>query len=124
MKADDKHVAGEAVTQAAVVIWFDQIVNPPERLMIDTMNVPVSAAEIQYFSVLVELDNDDIKAESVELALVGAGIGGGFANTNELKVLNYKEAMQSPNKAAWEEEIENEFKCIEKLKVIMAVSHS
>ena len=92
--------------------------------MIDTMNVPVLAAEIQYFSVLVELDNDEIKAESVELALVGAGIGGGFANTNELKVLNYKEAMQSPNKAAWEEEIENEFKCFEKLKVFMAVSHS
>jgi hypothetical protein len=46
MNADDKHVAGDAVPQAAEVIWFDQIVKPPERLMIDTMNVPVLAAEI------------------------------------------------------------------------------
>ena len=59
---------------------------------------------------MVELDNNEVIAEGRELALVGAGIGGGFANTNELKVMNYKEAMQSPDRAAWEEEIENEFK--------------
>ena len=56
---------------------------------------------------MAELDNTEVKAESMELALVGAGIGGGFANTNKLKVMNYKEAMQSPDRAAWEEEIEN-----------------
>ena len=49
---------------------------------------------------MVELDNNEVKTENMELALIGAGIGGGFANTNELKVMNYKEAMQSLDRAA------------------------
>ena len=44
----------------------------------------------------------------MELALVGAERGGGFANTNELEVMNCKEAMQCPDRAAWEEQIEND----------------
>ena len=36
-----------------------------------------------------------------ELILVGAGLGGGFVNTNELKVMNYKEAMKGKNKNDW-----------------------
>ena len=31
----------------------------------------------------------------VEFGLVGAGVGGGIKHTKELKVLNYKKAMQS-----------------------------
>ena len=42
---------------------------------------------------MVELDTNEVKAEGRELALVGAGIGGGFANTNELKVMNNREVM-------------------------------
>ena len=42
---------------------------------------------------MAELDNSGVKTENMELALVGAEIGGRFANTNELKVMNYKEAM-------------------------------
>jgi hypothetical protein len=35
----------------------------------------------------------------IELALIGAGVGGGIKHTSELKlkVLNYKKAMQSPD---------------------------
>ena len=33
-----------------------------------------------------------------ELAAVGAGIGGGFTNTNELKVMKFNEAMESADK--------------------------
>ena len=71
MKADSEHEAGEAVTQSAKVTQFGQIVNPPERLM---MNVTVSAVVIQHLSAIAELDSDEIKAESEELAFVGAGI--------------------------------------------------
>jgi hypothetical protein len=31
-----------------------------------------------------------------EVGLVGAGIGGGFEHTGELKAMKYKEAMNSP----------------------------
>ncbi len=68
---------------------------------------------------MTELDNKEIKAKST---LVGAGIGSGFANTNELKVTSYKESMQSPDRVAWEEEIENEFKWFEKFNVFTVVS--
>ena len=85
------------------------------------MDVSVSAAEIRYLQAMAELDNSEVKTEGMKLALVGAGIGGGFANTNELKVMNYKQVMQSPDRAAWEEEIENEFKRFEKFNVFTVV---
>jgi hypothetical protein len=34
---------------------------------------------------------------SLEQALIGAGVGGGIKPTSELKVLNYKKAMRSPD---------------------------
>ena len=43
--------------------------------------------------------------ENVELSLVGGGIGGGFANTSELKVMNYKEAMKNNDAEQWKVEI-------------------
>ena len=73
-KVDVEQVAGKAVTQTAMVTWFGQVVKPPERLMFVTMNASVSA-EIQYLSAMAELDYDEIKAEGVELALVGAEVG-------------------------------------------------
>jgi hypothetical protein len=44
-----------------------------------------------------------------EVGLVGAGIGGGFEHTGELKVMKYKEAMSSPDKAKWEQGVEDEY---------------
>ena len=43
-----------------------------------------------------------------ELGLVGAGIGGGFAHTSELKVVKYNEAMAGPDKKEWEKAVEEE----------------
>jgi hypothetical protein len=44
----------------------------------------------------------------MEFANVGAGIGGGFENTMELKPMKYKEAINRPDGKAWEKEIKNE----------------
>jgi hypothetical protein len=44
---------------------------------------------------MTELDNNKVITEGMELSLVETGIGGAFVNTNELKVMNYREAMQS-----------------------------
>jgi hypothetical protein len=43
-----------------------------------------------------------------ELACVGAGIGGGFISTNELHVMNYQEAMKTPDKAYWRAAVDEE----------------
>ena len=88
------------------------------------MDVSVLAAEIQYLEAMVELDNSEVKTKGMELALVGAGIGGRFANTNELNVMNNRKAMQSPDRASWEEEIIDEFERFKKIDVFTVVPHS
>ena len=57
----------------------------------------------------------------MELALIGAGVGGGITHTNELKVLNYKKAMQSPDAGEWLKEIENEKAHFDKCNVLTRV---
>ena len=63
---------------------------------------------------MMELDEEEISTEMeicttyVEYANVGAGIGGGYENTNELKPMNYAQAMMSPDAEAWRKEIANE----------------
>jgi hypothetical protein len=36
---------------------------------------------------------------------VGAGVGGGFMNTNELKVIEYHEAINGPDSELWNAEV-------------------
>jgi len=47
--------------------------------------------------------------QTSEFANIGAGIGGGFENTNELQVMNYKEAFNGPDGVRWQAEVENEY---------------
>ena len=49
---------------------------------------------------------------ATEIAAVRAGIGGGFAHTNELHVMKYNQAMQSKDVEEWMKEVENEHKCM------------
>ena len=44
-----------------------------------------------------------------EMACVGAGIGGGFANTKELHVMKYAEALKGPEKKEWGQAVEQEY---------------
>jgi hypothetical protein len=46
--------------------------------------------------------------EPPELMGVGAGAGGGCGQTDELWVMNYREAMASPDCHLWEEAIHQE----------------
>ena len=41
-----------------------------------------------------------------DLACVGAGIGGGFQNTHELRVMKYNEALLSDDKKNWMKAVE------------------
>ena len=71
------------------------------------------AVELRYLDEMAELDkvelaNTYIALQSMELARIGAGLGGGIKHTSELKVLNYKKAMCSPNAMEWRKEIQKE----------------
>jgi hypothetical protein len=47
--------------------------------------------------------------QSTEFDNVGAGVGGGFENTNKLKVMNYKEAVNGPDSKHWKAEVETKY---------------
>jgi hypothetical protein len=61
-----------------------------------------AAVLANYYQCLKDRDGE------MEFANVGAGIGGGFENTMELKPMKYNEAINRPDGKAWEKEIENE----------------
>eukprot|EP00984_Skeletonema_dohrnii_P034690 scaffold33638_cov142-Skeletonema_dohrnii-CCMP3373.AAC.8 len=62
--------------------------------------------------------------DNVESNLVGAGIGGGFEHTSELKTLNYKQAMSSDDAEDWKVEVVNEKARFDKYGVFTAVKRS
>jgi hypothetical protein len=49
----------------------------------------------------------EAKSDPEELICVGAALGGGFPNTQELHVKKYKEATKGPGKEEWEEAVFN-----------------
>jgi len=58
-----------------------------------------------------------------EFANVGAGVGCGFKNTKELKIMNYKEAVNGPDGMRWQAEVENEYQRMVANKVFEVVLH-
>jgi hypothetical protein len=60
---------------------------------------------------------DALGFEKAEIACVGAGIGGGFQDTSELRVMKYKEAMASNNRAQWIKAVEEELQRMRKHNV-------
>jgi hypothetical protein len=47
--------------------------------------------------------------QNTDFTNIGAGVGGGFKNTKELRVMSYNEAVKGPDGVCWKAEIENEY---------------
>jgi hypothetical protein len=58
----------------------------------------------------------------MNFALVRGRVRGGIKHTNQLKVLNYKTAIQSPNKGDWHKEIKKEKEQFNKYNSLTPVS--
>jgi hypothetical protein len=73
--------------------------------------------ERNYYERLVEIG-------CVSMALVGAGVGGGFTNTQELHVMKDDEAMKTKDKKDWVKAVEEEHERMMKFKVFKPVKRS
>ena len=77
--------------------------------------IKLTNAECNYYATMKEIG---------ELACVGAGLGGGFENTNELHVMKYHEAMATADKDKWDQAVKDEHDRMEKYQVFEAVPRS
>ena len=95
--------------------------NPPRRWIVESeginalfdptpdavTNVVATEVEATYLAKLKEIES--FENATSELALVGAGVGGGFENTQELHVMKYDEAMAGPDADKWKQAVEEEY---------------
>jgi hypothetical protein len=67
--------------------------------------IALTAAEVSYYATMKEMGE-----HPGEIACVGAGAGldGGFENTQELHVMKYKQAMAGMDKKSWEVGVKEE----------------
>ena len=93
---------------ASTVTTSGRISRQPARLIEEMGGTALTAAEQNYYFAL---------SEYLEYGCVGAGIGSGIANTNELKVIGYDEAMQRKDKTEWMNSINEEHDRMLKNKV-------
>ena len=73
-----------------------RIVHRTHHYIPGTAETAAMAAELNYYASLANLDEDDVQVQ-MEVAGVGAGLGGGFNHTTELHVMKYREAMNRPD---------------------------
>ena len=109
-------VTGPSITRTRI----GRAIKPPDRLTY------APAVELRYLGEMAELDHGKIAStymalRSMEVALIGAGVGGGISHTSQLKVMNYKKAMRSPDAEEWRKEIRNEKARFDKYNALTAV---
>jgi hypothetical protein len=95
-------------------------VKPTQRLIESEMGatgyeIALSQAEIQYYNEMKNFPEGEFAPG--EIACVGAGLGGGFENTNELHVMKYNAAMNGPDAKHWVIGVDEEHDRMEKHQV-------
>ena len=75
----------------------------------DISSVQMTIPAQNYYESLTTLEQDNVEVDVMkEFAGVGAGVGGGFSNTTELKPMKFDEAMNGPDAEGWRKEVDNE----------------
>lgn len=89
-----------------------RVTSKPTRLIEEmgacSYEIGLSAAEQEYYDTTWKIS---------EMALVGAGIGGGFVDTNELHVMKFKEAMAGKDSVQWQKAVDEEHERMQKHRV-------
>ena len=99
------------VKSGGKVTWSGPIVTEPTHSRVTRLGQITTSPERLTYAPAVELQMAELNQVKLttaylfiwcmELALVGAGVGGGIKHTKELKVLNFKIALQSLNADEW-----------------------
>ena len=126
---DAVHTAMDDGDARPVTTRSGREIRAPDRLtyvMEAHCDLTSTAIELRYQSEMAEIDHAEVTAvlmtrDNLEVTVVGAGVGGGFSNTNELKVMNYREAMKSKQAAEWTDEVSNEKDRFDKYKAVSPV---
>jgi hypothetical protein len=115
-EADDE--AGEEVGEA-ITTRSGRIVRLPEYIRenyetanmgADDYKIELTPAEEKYYAAMhMEVGFSCVDRDGVEAAMVGAGVGEGFANTNELHTIKFADAMASAEKPFWQKAIDDEY---------------
>ena len=99
-------VTGKTVSWNVTVLEVD----------VETVEIGTGALVVQgYYDIFNIVDLSEIALlamhhmQFTEFANIGAGMGGGFKYTKELKVMNYKVADNGPDGKHWKAEVENEY---------------
>jgi hypothetical protein len=77
--------------------------------------IGLTEAERSYYQAMAENEAGN------EVAAVGAGLGGGFENTSELRVMKFKEAMKGSDNENWQKAVDEEHDRMQKHRVWEAV---
>ena len=83
-----------------------RVIRRPNRL-VETNTAAVNAEDVSGYLKMIRGVNEN-EFEKEEFCAVGAGIGGGFTHTTELKVLKFDEAVNGPDKENWYKAIAEE----------------
>lgn len=113
----------EAEEQEASATRSGRAVKAPGRLIEemggiaagDEYEIGLTQAEAKYYEAMKAFPEGEFRPG--EMACVGAGIGGGFTSTEELHVMKYDEAMETPDVDKWEKSVDEEHDRMEKNQV-------
>ena len=100
------------VTETTKVTKSGRTVTKPTRYIEEigasTMDykIELTRAEQQYYDAMRQCVDQEVSNH--EFACVGAGIGGGFTNTQELHVMKFGQAMATNDKEHWEKAVVEE----------------
>jgi hypothetical protein len=67
---------------------------------------------------------EDSRNKFIKVVNIGAGIGGGFSDTQELQIMKYHEAINGPDGKLWKEEVVKEHKRMVNSRVFKPVKIS
>jgi hypothetical protein len=62
-----------------------------------------------YYAAMASIEFGFVYADGVEEMTVGAGVDGGFVNTNELHTIKYDDAMATKDRSKWIQAVEEEY---------------
>lgn len=125
-EGDTRGTSGAATeTAAEQTTRSGRVVQPSKRYI----EVCDTAYEVRLHNALLEFDETELQLANVtvdgniEIVCVGAGVGGGYGDTFELKVMTYREAMKV-DPVGWTKGVHDEKKRMDKFKALTAVKKS